>query len=132
MRTVVVEVDDTSVVEVYQDPSTLVVATQTAPDVVEISKTEAVVAVDQPPPQIVEVTQQPSIAVVMEQAAPQIVEIVARGPQGPPGDILNGNASSILMYPVQMVDGQPDDLLSFTGSAWVNKSQQKVTDGGNF
>lgn len=69
--------------------------------------------------------------VVVQTPAPEIVEVVAVGPQGiqgPPGN----DASFLLGVPIAFTDGQPDDLLSFTGSVWRNKPQAQVTDGGNF
>lgn len=83
-------------------------------------------------------TQVTETVVVVEESTPEIVEIVSVGPQGiqgpigpvgPPGPT---DASSIVGYPVVLASGQPDDLLSFTGSEWTNKPQAQVTDGGNF
>lgn len=79
-------------------------------------------------------TQTIETVVVVQEAAPEIVEVVAAGPQGiqgPPGSSSN-DAAYILGVPITFADEQPDDLLSFTGSAWVNKPQAQVTDGGNF
>lgn len=132
MRTIVIEVDDTTIVEVYQDPETVVVATQTTPDVVAIEEVQTVVSVEAPVVEAVEISQPPDIVVLVEQSTPSIVEVVSRGPQGPPGDIANGNATAILGYPVRLVDGQRNDLLNFDGTAWTNRPSTDVTDGGNF
>lgn len=85
-----------------------------------------------------------TVAVELPQTS--VVEVVAVGPQGiagpagpqgpqgvqgPPGEA-SGDATSIVGYPVTLASGQPDDLLSFTGSAWTNKPQEHVTDGGNW
>ena len=112
--------------------STLIVTTQTtastldvdAPNVVEVVETNTVVVVD-PQPQIIDVVS----------VGPQGVQGVqgpagAQGPAGPQGPA--GSGTTIGGYNVNMVGGDPDDLLSFTGSAWTNKPQVQVTDGGNF
>lgn len=83
------------------------------------------------PPDVVEIGQTPNTVVVVEPQQPQIVEVVAVGPQGPMGPPSN-NATSIVGYPVSLISGQPDDLLSFTGAEWTNKPQINLTDGGNF
>lgn len=116
--------------------ATLTVSTNTtqstldvdAPDVVEIVSTNTVVVVDPAPPDIVNVVaagpQGPAGA-----AGPQ-GPAGAQGPAGPQGPA--GSGTTIGGYNVNMVGGDPDDLLSFTGSAWTNRPQVQVTDGGNF
>lgn len=79
--------------------------------------------------EIVVVQEQPR-AVVVVQPQTEIVEVVAQGPQGPPGP--GGTDTSLVGYPVHLVDGQPGDLLNFTGAAWTNRPSTDVTDGGNF
>jgi len=82
----------------------------------------------------VDVLDAPKVVVVVEKQPPQKIDVIARGPQGvsgPPGNG-SGDATSILGFPVRLSDGQPEDLLEFTGSEWVNKPQNDVTDGGNF
>lgn len=95
---------------------------------------------------VVVVQPQPNV-VTVELPQTQIVEVVAAGPAGtagaqgpagpqgevgPAGPAGPAGSANIGGYPVSMSGGDPDDLLSFTGSVWTNKPQAQVTDGGNF
>lgn len=64
--------------------------------------------------------------VVVFQQEKEIVEVIHRGIQGPPGD------SSFFGFPFDINNVKENDLLAFSGSSWINKSQDKITDGGNF
>lgn len=139
-KTVVIEEIKTVAAETQGDVDVLVVQPQpsvvTVPlperTVVEVERPLAGVEVRPIETKVVEIEKVVEKRVIVE-PPPQIVEVVSRGPQGVPGDISGGgNAVSIVGYPVQLVDGNPDDLLSFTGTEWRNKAQEKVTDGGNF
>lgn len=124
---------DVEYVIVQPQPNTVAVSVPET-SILEVSRSEVPnVQINLDDTTVVEVERIIENTVVIEQPVPTIVEVVTRGPQGIPGDIGGGgNAIAILGYPVQLVDGQEDDLLSFTGSAWRNKPQEKVTDGGNF
>lgn len=142
-KTVVIENTQTVATEDNQGDVEFVVV-QPEPNVVAVSLPEtSVVEVALPAPTsvvidasdttVVEVERTVENTIAVEQVVPVVVEIVSRGPQGVPGDIGGGgNAVSIVGYPVTLAGGQPDDLLSFTGSEWRNKPQVQVTDGGNF
>lgn len=79
---------------------------------------------------VVEVSQPPSISETIDAAPPQIVEVVASGPQGPPGP--SGN-SDIGGYPTSGISSPINgDVLGFNGSAWYNRAQETLSDGGNF
>lgn len=96
---------------------------------------------------VVVVQPQPNV-VAVEMPQTSVVEVVTAGPQGPAGPAgpagasgaqgpagpqgPAGSSTQVGGYNVVMVGGDPDDLLSFTGSAWTNKPQVQVTDGGNF
>lgn len=43
-----------------------------------------------------------------------------------------GNANAIAGYPVQLVNPQGNDVLSFTGTEFTNRANFELTDGGNF
>lgn len=124
---------DVEFVIVQPEPNTVAISLPET-SVVEVALPAPIsVVVDASDTSVVEVQHTVENTVAVEQVVPVVVEIVARGPQGVPGDIGGGgNAVSIIGYPVHMIDGEPDDLLSFTGSEWLNKPQSKVTDGGNF
>ena len=64
--------------------------------------------------------------VVVFQQEKEIVEVIHQGIQGPPGDL------SIFGFPIDINNVKENDLLAFSGSSWINKSQDKITDGGNF
>lgn len=51
------------------------------------------------------------------------------GPQGPQGD---PGPSEIGGYPISIASAATGDVLSFNGSAWYNRSELTLTDGGNF
>lgn len=51
------------------------------------------------------------------------------GPQGPPG---TPGASTVGGYGVSLSSPVDGDLLGFDGTAWTNRAQATVTDGGNF
>lgn len=126
---VAVSLPETSVVEVSQPATATVIISSDDTNLVEVQHViENTVVVEQPTPILVEVVsagpQGPAGAVGPQ--GPQGVQ----GVQGPPGTGVD--AVSIVGYPVQLASGNPDDLLSFTGSAWTNKPQVQVTDGGNF
>lgn len=116
--------------------STLTVTTQTsqstlavdAPDVIEVGQPDVVVVVEPQPAEVVQV-----VSVGPQGPAGQAGAqgpVGPAGPQGPPGT--GSDATSIQGYPVSLSAGQTDDLLYFTGTAWSNKPQVQVTDGGNF
>lgn len=100
---------------------------------VVIEKIETVTALDDSGDVDVVVVQPVPNSVVIEVPQINVVEVISAGPQGPPGPSGQGaDAVSIVGYPVVLLSGQPDDLLSFTGTEWKNKPQAQVTDGGNF
>lgn len=78
---------------------------------------------------VAEITQDPAIVVVVDQPAPQIVEVVAVGPQGPPG---SGSSNSLGDYPLTLSGATDGDVLGFNGTAWYNRPQETLADGGNF
>lgn len=43
-----------------------------------------------------------------------------------------GNTDSIAGFPVELVNPQANDVLSFTGSGFTNRANLELTDGGNF
>ena len=69
------------------------------------------------PPQVVE---------VVNDSEPEIVEVVAAGPQGPSGP------NSIAGYGFAIEDEIDGDVLGFNGTAWYNRRQETLSDGGNF
>lgn len=128
-NTVAVSMPQTSFVEVSQPaPATLVVHTDDN-NLIEVQHTvESTVVVEQPVPVIVDVVSagpQGSVGPAGPQGPQGIQGVV--GPQGPAG-----SGTTVGGYDVTMVNGQEDDLLSFTGVVWTNKPQIQVTDGGNF
>lgn len=68
-------------------------------------------------------------SVQVNQTSVQKVNVVAAGPQGPKGD---PGLSTIGGYGFNFSGLTPGDLLSFSGSAWYNRDDESVTDGGNF
>lgn len=94
---------------------------------IEVPSGTIVVPVDEL--SVVEVETQPGYIIVPFDNAPQLIEIVERGPQGPQGP--PGNAS-IGGYDVNIEDVASGDVLAFSGSSWINKPQEQLTDGGNF
>jgi hypothetical protein len=81
-------------------------------DVVEIIRDLA--------PQVVEVVSDPN---------PQVIEVVAAGPQGPAG---TPGPNSIGGYGFAIEDEVNGDVLGFNGTAWYNRRQETLSDGGNF
>lgn len=79
----------------------------------------------------------PEITVIEVQVstAPDLVQVSVpgaqgpqgiQGPQGEPGD------SGIGGYGFNIENIAADDVLAFSGTAWVNRPQVRLTDGGNF
>jgi hypothetical protein len=48
------------------------------------------------------------------------------GPQGPSGE------STVGGYGVAISSLNPNDVLAYNGTVWANKSQELLTEGGNF
>lgn len=126
---VAVSLPETSVVEVSQPAAATVIISSNDTNLVEVQHViENTVVVEQPTPILVEVVSagpQGSVGPAGPQGPQGIQGVV--GPQGPAG-----SGTTIGGYDVTMVNGQVDDLLSFTGAAWTNRPQTQVTDGGNF
>lgn len=59
----------------------------------------------------------------------QLVNVVAAGPQGPQGP---PGLATIGGYGFNIAGLTAGDVLSFSGSAWYNRDDESVTDGGNF
>lgn len=95
---------------------------------------DADVVVVQPQPNVVavELPQTSVVEVVMAGPTGPVGPAGVTGPQGPAGPQGPSGNSTIGGYNVNMVGGDPDDLLSFTGTVWTNRPQVQVTDGGNF
>jgi hypothetical protein len=81
----------------------------------------------------------PQTAVIVQDAAAQIVNIVGQGPQGPQGPAgapgpqgPAGDTNALGGVPVQFSGLAADDLLAYSGSAWINRPQTQITDAGNF
>lgn len=82
---------------------------------------------------VAEITQEPAIVVVVDQPAPQIVEVVAMGPQGPQGvPGTGGSDTSLGGFPLSVAGASDGDVLGFNGTAWYNRPQETLADGGNF
>lgn len=82
---------------------------------------------------VVEVIQPPAVADAVSAPPPQIVEVVAIGPQGPQGPQGPAGLDTIAGYPTTGVSSPIDgDVLGFNGSAWYNRKQETLSDGGNF
>lgn len=65
--------------------------------------------------------------VVVEIApTPRIELTVDRGVSGPAGPNAIGG------YGFNISNLQADDVLAFGGTAWINRPQTQITDGGNF
>lgn len=60
---------------------------------------------------------------------PQTLVVSAPGPQGPQGE---PGENVIGGYAVAVEDLANGDVLSFTGTAWSNRRQETLSDGGNF
>lgn len=126
------ESGDVALVVVQPQPNTVTISLPET-SLIEVHSGTPIIDMIVDQSSVIEVERIIENTVVVEQPVPTIVEVVSQGPQGVPGDLPGGgNAISILGIPVRMIDGEPDDLLSYTGSEWLNKPQEKVTDGGNF
>lgn len=67
--------------------------------------------------------------VQVNQTSVQKVAVVSAGPQGPQGP---PGISTIGGYGFNFSGLTAGDILSFSGSAWYNRDDESVTDGGNF
>ena len=67
-----------------------------------------------------------------------VVDVAEQGPpgppgeQGPPGSTEGGNAIELDGIPVTLTSPQPNDVLIYSGGAFVNAPADNLTDGGNF
>lgn len=80
------------------------------------------------PPTLKVITESPPkvIKVATGAAAPKIVKVSSPGPQGSPGP------NTIAGYAINVSGLTAGDLLGFNGSAWYNREDKTITDGGNF
>lgn len=69
----------------------------------------------------------PSVIATITQVASTI-----QGPQGPQGPQGNPGPNAIGGYPITVASATNGDVLSFNGSAWYNRLQETLADGGNF
>lgn len=82
------------------------------------------------PPTLKVITESPPkvVKVATGASAPKIVKVSSPGPQGPAGPPLGGIAG----YSFNISGLTNGDILGFNGSAWYNRDQESITDGGNF
>jgi hypothetical protein len=57
---------------------------------------------------------------------------LSEGNQGSPQDFFQSITNGIGGYQTQFNGMQENDLIAFQGGVWVNRNQEKITDGGNF